>query len=105
MPRHRPALLATPATIASAGPFWHCQDPAPIPGRREDGSDLRVEAEVLQPSGLGWLSDGRLLIVSMRDARVLRVDPDGTVTKAADDIAMAANFVDQGALCGRRNHI
>jgi hypothetical protein len=61
-----------------------------MPGRGEDGSDLRVEAEVLQqPSGVGWLSDGRLLIVSMRDARVLRVDPDGTVTKAADDIAMA----------------
>ena len=31
----------------------------------EDGSDLRVEAEVpQQPSGLGWLPDGRLLVVS-----------------------------------------
>ena len=40
---------------------------------REDGSDLRVEAEVPgQPSGLGWLPDGRLLIVSMRDHRILR---------------------------------
>ena len=35
---------------------------------REDGSDLRTEAEVpAQPSGLGWLPDGRLLVVSMRD--------------------------------------
>ena len=40
----------------------------------------------IQPSGLGWLPDGRLLILSMRDASVLRVDPDGTVTKAADDL-------------------
>jgi sugar lactone lactonase YvrE len=32
---------------------------------KEDGSDQRVEAEVPnQPSGLGWLPDGRLLVVS-----------------------------------------
>jgi sugar lactone lactonase YvrE len=31
----------------------------------EDGSDLRTEAEVpAQPSGLGWLPDGRMLVVS-----------------------------------------
>ncbi|UCE85924.1 MAG: SMP-30/gluconolactonase/LRE family protein [Deltaproteobacteria bacterium] len=30
-----------------------------------------------QPSGLGWLPDGRLLIVSMTDRRLLRLDPDG----------------------------
>jgi sugar lactone lactonase YvrE len=50
-----------------------------------DGSDLRVEAEVPeQPSGLGWLPDGRLLVVSMRDARVLRREPDGTLVTHAD---------------------
>ena len=51
----------------------------------EDGSDLRVEAEVpQQPSGLGWLPDGRLLVVSMRDARVLRREPDGALVTHAD---------------------
>ena len=30
-----------------------------------------------QPSGLGWLPDGRLLIVSMTDRKLLRLDPDG----------------------------
>ncbi|MEU6846596.1 SMP-30/gluconolactonase/LRE family protein [Streptomyces sp. NPDC046716] len=51
----------------------------------EDGSDLRVEAAVpRQPSGLGWLPDGRLLIVSMRDARILRREPDGELTVHAD---------------------
>ena len=51
----------------------------------EDGSDLRVEAEVPgQPSGLGWLPDGRLLIVSMREARVLRREPDGTLVTHTD---------------------
>jgi sugar lactone lactonase YvrE len=52
---------------------------------RENGSDLRVEAEVAQqPSGLGWLPDGRLLIVSMRDARILRRENDGTLITHAD---------------------
>jgi sugar lactone lactonase YvrE len=51
----------------------------------EDGSDLRVEVEVpAQPSGLGWLPDGRLLVVSMRDARVLRREDDGTLVTHAD---------------------
>lgn len=30
-----------------------------------------------QPSGLGWLPDGRLLVVSMLDRRLLRLDYDG----------------------------
>jgi sugar lactone lactonase YvrE len=51
----------------------------------EDGGDFRVEAEVGgQPSGLGWLPDGRLLVVSMRDARLLRREPDGTLVTHAD---------------------
>lgn len=50
-----------------------------------DGSDLRTEAEVPgQPSGLGWLPDGRLLIVSMRDRKLLRREPDGTLVTHAD---------------------
>ena len=50
-----------------------------------DGSDLRVEAEVPgQPSGLGWLPDGRLLVVSQHDTRLLRREPDGTLVTHAD---------------------
>lgn len=50
-----------------------------------DGSDLKQEADVPnQPSGLGWLPDGRLLIVSMRDARILRREPDGSLVTHAD---------------------
>ena len=52
---------------------------------REDGSGLRVEAEVPhQPSGLGWLPDGRLLVVSMRDRRLLRREPDGRLAVHAE---------------------
>lgn len=51
----------------------------------EDGSDLRVEAEVPnQPSGIGWLPDGRLLVVSMRDHALLRREPDGSLVVHAD---------------------
>lgn len=37
-----------------------------------------------QPSGLGWLPDGRLLIVSMLDRKLLRREPGGTLTEHAD---------------------
>ncbi len=44
-----------------------------------DGRErLEVEVEA-QPSGLGWLPDGELLVVSMKDRRVLRRRADGTV--------------------------
>lgn len=36
-----------------------------------------------QPSGLGWLPDGRLLVVSMTDRRLLRLDDQG-LTEVAD---------------------
>ena len=42
---------------------------------------LRVDG---RPSGLGWLPDGSLLVVSMRDRRVLRRSPDGDVAVHAD---------------------
>lgn len=37
-----------------------------------------------QPSGLGWLPDGRLLIVSMRDRKLLRQESDGQLVVHAD---------------------
>ena len=36
------------------------------------------------PSGLGWLPDGSMLIVSMEDRKVLRRDADGSLTEHAD---------------------
>jgi len=47
--------------------------------------DTTVELEVpTQPSGLGWLPDGSLLVASMRDHKLLRRAPDGTVSEHAD---------------------
>ncbi len=42
-----------------------------------------------QPSGLGWLPDGRLLVVSMRDRKLLRREPDGRLVEHADLSAVA----------------
>ena len=57
-------------------------DPA---GRTEEIA--RVEA---RPSGLGWLPDGRLLIVSMEDRRLLRREPGGGLATHADLSALAS---------------
>ena len=43
-----------------------------------------------QPSGLGWLPDGRLLVVSMTDRKLLRLDPGGLVEHA--DLSALASF-------------
>jgi sugar lactone lactonase YvrE len=49
-----------------------------------DGATEEVMTVEAQPSGLGWLPDGSLLVVSMRDHKVLRRSPDGTVSVHAD---------------------
>jgi sugar lactone lactonase YvrE len=36
------------------------------------------------PSGLGFLPDGRLLVVSMQDRRLLRLEPDGELVEHAN---------------------
>jgi sugar lactone lactonase YvrE len=57
--------------------------------------DLDGRAETIarvprDPSGLGWLPDGRLLVVSMRDRRLLRLDPEG-LFEVADLSSIAAH--------------
>ncbi|MGW1729376.1 SMP-30/gluconolactonase/LRE family protein [Streptomyces sp. NPDC002306] len=37
-----------------------------------------------QPSGIGWLPDGRMLVVSMRDQLLLRLEPNGALVPHAD---------------------
>jgi sugar lactone lactonase YvrE len=50
-----------------------------------DGSSETV-AEIAddEPSGIGWLPDGRLLVVAMETQRLLRVEADGVVVEHAD---------------------
>ena len=54
------------------------------------GGEREVVARVPKnPSGLGWLPDGRLLIVSMEDRRLLRQEADGSLVEHADLSALA----------------
>lgn len=48
-----------------------------LDGRTEDVVEVPN-----RPSGLGWLPDGRLLVVSMTDRRLLRLEPDGLALHA-----------------------
>jgi sugar lactone lactonase YvrE len=44
----------------------------------DEAGQVRTELEIDdQPSGLGWLPDGRMLVVAMHRRQLLRVDPDG----------------------------
>jgi sugar lactone lactonase YvrE len=54
-----------------------------------DGAEEVVLEVPEQPSGLGWMPDGSLLVVSRKDFRVLRRTPDGAVTEHADLSSMA----------------
>jgi len=73
------------------GPRWHegrlwysdFFDHAVFSVGEGGGNDgRRTEAEVPgQPSGLGWLPDGRLLVVSMLDRIVLRREADGSLVR------------------------
>ena len=53
-----------------------------------DGRTETIVEVPQDPSGLGWLPDGRLLVVSMRDRKLLRLDPGGLV-EVADLSGMA----------------
>jgi sugar lactone lactonase YvrE len=56
--------------------------------------DRRIELVYAgQPSGLGWLPDGRLLFVSMLDHRVMRREADGSVVCHADLSSIAGGLV------------
>lgn len=57
-----------------------------LEGRRET-----VASVPTRPSGLGWLPDGRLLVVSMEDRRLLRLEPGGLV-EHADLSALVGSF-------------
>ena len=55
-----------------------------------DGHAEKVIEVAACPSGLGWLPDGRLLVVSMQDRRLLRLDPEGLHEVA--DLSKLADF-------------
>lgn len=91
-PRTRPDRLVAEGFQFLEGPRWragrlYCSDMTTGRVLRidpESGASETVAVVPEQPSGLGWLPDGRLLVVSMRDRRLLRVEPDGRLELHAD---------------------
>jgi sugar lactone lactonase YvrE len=54
----------------------------------EDGNAELIVEVPNQPAGLGWLPDGTMLIVSMKDRRLMRLDRDG-LSEVADLTTLA----------------
>ena len=69
----RPALARR---TACASPTMHDQR---VVAMDADGNAETIVEVPNQPSGLGWLPDGRMLVVSMLDRKVLRLDGDALV--------------------------
>lgn len=65
-----------------------------------EGREERVLTVDQQPSGLGWMPDGSLLVVSMRDHRVLRRWPDGSVTEHASLASYATGWANDMVVDG-----
>src|SRR5947209_15354634 len=72
------------------GPRWHDdrlwfsdQHDGRVYATDVDGKTETVVEVPQQPSGLGWLPDGRMLVVSMLDRRVLRME-GGELVEHAD---------------------
>ncbi|HEY6421183.1 MAG TPA: SMP-30/gluconolactonase/LRE family protein [Candidatus Binataceae bacterium] len=79
------------------GPRWHDGRLyfSDMHGHQVMAVDMAGKSEVIcevpaQPSGLGWLPDGRMLIVSMTDRKLLRLERDGLKVHA--DLSALASF-------------
>ena len=68
-----------------------------------DGHRETVATVPNQPSGLGWLPDGRMLVVSMTDRRVLRQEANGDLVTHADLAALAPFHCNDMVVDGRGN--
>lgn len=89
MAKHELKVLAEGGFAFLEGPRWH-------DGRLwfsdmhgdavwtvdESGTKTKIVDVPHQASGIGWLPDGRLLVVSMTDRRIMRLEGDTLVTHA-----------------------
>ncbi len=82
--------ILTEGLLFPEGPRWHGDKlwVSDMHDRWVRTVDLSGKKEPIvevpaSPSGLGWLPDGRLLVVSMLDRRLLRLDPEG-LSEVAD---------------------
>lgn len=67
------------------------------------GSHELVASVPAMPTGTGWLPDGRMLIVSAGDGRLLRREPDGSLVTHADLSGLAEHPWGDMVVDGRGN--
>ncbi|KQS64253.1 SMP-30/gluconolactonase/LRE family protein [Modestobacter sp. Leaf380] len=97
-----PATLVAQRAFAEA-PRWHegrlwFSDVISLQvfSAAEDGSDLRLEATVPgEPAGIDWLPDGRLVVVSRQERRLMRREHDGTLVVHGDLQGHAIGFCNE----------
>ena len=83
------------------GAFWFSDIGARKVHRLELGGRLETVVEIeQQPSGLGWLPDGRLLVVSMIDQRLMRLEA-GKLVQHADMSGVAQHWCNDMVVDGR----
>ena len=83
--------------VFAEGPRWHdgALHISDMHGRRvlrlDEAGGYEVVATISEgaTSGLGWLSDGRLLVVAMEPRKLMRLEPDGRLVEHADLSAVA----------------
>ena len=68
-----------------------------------DGKVEEVAVVEGRPSGIGWLPDGRMLVVSMRDRAVMRQEADGKLVVHADISDLATADCNDMVVDGRGN--
>jgi sugar lactone lactonase YvrE len=92
------------------GPRWHDGRLyfSDMGAKRVLSADLDgdVEEECVvdgRPSGIGWLPDGRMLVVSVSDRRILRREADGTLSEHADISGLASAPCNDMVVDGRGN--
>jgi sugar lactone lactonase YvrE len=78
--------------VFTEGPRWYegrlwcsdMHDHRVIATTLDGAAETVVRVDDDEPSGLGWLPDGRLLVVAMETQRLLRLEPDGELAVHAD---------------------
>jgi sugar lactone lactonase YvrE len=77
-----------------AGALWFSDIHAHRVYRLEPDGTKQTVAEIDdRTSGIGFLPDGRLLVVSMLDRRLIAVDTDGKASVHADMAHLSGNFI------------
>jgi sugar lactone lactonase YvrE len=75
------------------GRLWYVDFYAGTVVSTDEDANTRIELEVPgEPAGIGWLPDGRLLVVARKPRTVLRLEPDGQLVEHGDLKPMAGFY-------------